>query len=78
MIFMTDREISNSLPIPKEIIPLKDQGVYEISCGGCNKSYIGQTNRRISVRREEYNNTVAQKTQTLSFVQHVLSTEHQN
>jgi hypothetical protein len=63
-IFMTNRKISNILPTPKEIVPLEDQGVYEIPCEGCNKSYIGQTNRWISVRREEHKNAVAQRTQT--------------
>ena len=43
-IFMNKKKISNILPTPKQIIPLEDQGVYEIPFGGCNKSYIGQTN----------------------------------
>ena len=42
MIFMTDRKFSNILPTPKEIIHLEDQGVYEMPCGGCKKSYIKQ------------------------------------
>ena len=75
-IFMTNKKISNILPTHKEIIPLEDQGVYEIPCGGCNKSYVGQTNRRISVRRDEHKNAVAQRIQNSSLAQHVLSTGH--
>ena len=65
---------SNILPTHKEIKPLEDQGIYEVPCGGCNKSYVGQTNRRISIRRDELKNTVEQRIQNSSLAQHILST----
>lgn len=75
-VFQTTTKISNLLPTPKEKIPLECQGVYEIPCADCDKTYVGQTNRRISVRREEHVLAVHKKTKTSSLVQHIDATGH--
>ena len=40
----------------KDLIPrsLKAQVVYKFTCPGCNASYIGETNRRLSTRIMEH------------------------
>ncbi|XP_037943618.1 uncharacterized protein LOC119676450 [Teleopsis dalmanni] len=43
------------LPSAKDPIdPFEKCGVYKIECGSCNKVYIGQTKRPLSVRLEEH------------------------
>ena len=75
-VFTTDKKISATLPNPKTKIPLEGQGVYEIPCRDCSQSYIGQTNRRINVRRDEHANAVAKDERTSSLAQHVKATGH--
>lgn len=75
-IFSTDRKIANILQTPKDRINLEEQGVYEIPCRMCPASYIGQTNRRMSVRRDEHSNLVAKKERTSSLYQHQAATGH--
>ncbi|GLV44627.1 uncharacterized protein CBL_02857 [Carabus blaptoides fortunei] len=41
------RKIETMLRNPKTKIPLETEEVYEIPCFNCEKSYIGQSNRRI-------------------------------
>ncbi|GJQ65641.1 hypothetical protein Trydic_g7731 [Trypoxylus dichotomus] len=73
--FNTQRKIAEILPTPKETIPLENQGVYKIKCETCQLSYIGQTNRRITTRKEEHRNAVKQRT-TSSLAKHVIDTGH--
>lgn len=75
-IFTTNKKISGVLNNPKDKIHLEDQGVYEVPCKNCTKTYIGQTNRRISVRTEEHKLAVRNKTATSSLAQHVIETGH--
>ncbi|KAK5638722.1 hypothetical protein RI129_013017 [Pyrocoelia pectoralis] len=75
-VFTTDIKISQMLPNPKTKVNLEQQGVYEIPCKDCQGSYIGQTNRRINVRKEEHQNAVKKDQKTSSLAQHVKSTAH--
>lgn len=75
-IFKTDKKISNVLRNAKKPIPLEAQGVYEIPCLDCNKSYVGQTNRRISVRKQEHVHSVRNHQTTSSLFQHMKATGH--
>ncbi|XP_023311228.1 uncharacterized protein LOC111691923 [Anoplophora glabripennis] len=75
-VFNTDRKIGNILPSAKTKIPLEGQGVYQIPCGDCEKSYIGQTNRRVQTRREEHRNAVEKNQATSSLAQHAKNTGH--
>lgn len=74
--FTTNRKIGDILGKPKDRVPLENQGVYEIPCKGCERTYIGQTNRRIAVRAAEHKNDVRNKTTTSSLTEHVLATGH--
>lgn len=69
-------KIQGLLRNPKDRIPLENQGVYEIFCNNCDSSYVGQTNRRISVRLEEHKHAVRQGLSTSSLAQHVKLTGH--
>jgi hypothetical protein len=55
---------------------LENQGVYEIPCGSCDKSYIGQTNRRISVRVDEHRLAVEKKEKSSALALHVIASGH--
>lgn len=74
--FTTTTKIKKFTNNHKDKIPFEDQGVYEIPCKDCEKTYIGQTNRRINVRIEEHKNSVKQKQTTSSLAQHILETGH--
>lgn len=50
-----DRKLSNLLGSTKDkIAPLKKSGIYTVTCGVCNKKYIGQTKRSIEKRFSEH------------------------
>ncbi|KAK5641045.1 hypothetical protein RI129_009592 [Pyrocoelia pectoralis] len=74
--FTPYRKIHSILRNSKDNIALESQGVYEIPCGGCGLSYIGQTNRKISARIEEHKNAVKKVQATSSLSQHVTTTGH--
>ncbi|GJQ71297.1 hypothetical protein Trydic_g11034 [Trypoxylus dichotomus] len=72
--FPTDRKYGQIVNSPKDKIPLEAQGVYV--CRNCKVSYIIQTNRKISARREEHKLAVRAKQKTWALAQHVLMTRH--
>ncbi|GJQ68087.1 hypothetical protein Trydic_g16781 [Trypoxylus dichotomus] len=63
-IFSTDRKVGQIRNNPKDSILPEVQRVYEIPCRKCNPSRIGQTNRKISVRREKHKLAVQAKETT--------------
>ena len=75
-IFKPSKKINNFLRNAKTHIPLENQGVYEIPCKACDQVYIGQTNRRIKVRRDEHINAVKKQEPASSLAQHVSLTSH--
>lgn len=68
--------INKILGNPKDKIYLENQGVYSISCGNCNKSYIGQTNRRISARLQEHKLNIKNKQTASALYTHERETGH--
>lgn len=61
---------------PKQKIPLESHGVYEIPCKDCEKSYVGQTSRRINVRVKEHSNNVRRRATTSALANHVVEFGH--
>ena len=64
---------------PKDPIPtMKKSGVvYRIPCADCDKSYVGQTGRNLSVRIKEHKKAVETfNTDTSALAEHVLSKDH--
>ena len=49
-VFTTEQKLSNFVRSVKDKPPNENQGVYEIFCQNCPRSYIGQANRRIQTR----------------------------
>ncbi|KAF2897603.1 hypothetical protein ILUMI_08572 [Ignelater luminosus] len=74
--FNTDRKISTILPNSKTKINLENQGLYKIPYRNCNRSYVGQTNTRMNVRKEEHQNAVQKNKKPSSLAQHVKATSH--
>ncbi|MBV2145233.1 MAG: GIY-YIG nuclease family protein, partial [Wolbachia endosymbiont of Pissodes strobi] len=70
------RTIRTYLRNPKDKIKLENHGVYSISCGTCNKTYVGQTNRRISARLEEHKLSIRNRQTSSALFQHHLNTGH--
>ena len=64
---------------PKDPIPtMKKSGVvYRIPCADCDKSYVGQTGRNLSLRIKEHKKAVETfNTDTSALAEHVLSEDH--
>ncbi|KAK4873011.1 hypothetical protein RN001_015040 [Aquatica leii] len=76
-IFNTVKKINQILPNPKTKIDLESQGVYKIPCKYCDGCYMGQTNRRVNIRREEHRNAVIKQESTSSLAEHVRKTSHE-
>ena len=68
--------IETSLKNPKQKIKLENHGVYSVKCGTCYKTYVGQTNRRISARLEEHKLAIKNKQTTSALFQHQHQTGH--
>jgi hypothetical protein len=60
----------------KDVILNEQQGVYEVPCGSCNKTYVGQTSRKISHRIQEHRVAVSNYTKTSTLAQHVAQDGH--
>lgn len=77
VVYKPHEQMTKYLRKEKDKIPLEAQGVYQIPCSTCEKVYVGQTNRRISVRLEEHKNAVLKKVTTSALVQHIQETKHE-
>ncbi|KAG5886168.1 hypothetical protein JTB14_024848 [Gonioctena quinquepunctata] len=53
-IFTANNKISDFLRSPKDNIANESQGIYEIPCSECPRTYIGQTNRGVTSRVYEH------------------------
>lgn len=59
-VFTTKKTIGQILKNSRNKINLENQGVHEMPCGECPRSYLGQINKRIVARKDVYK-TVSQK-----------------
>jgi hypothetical protein len=75
-IFTTDLKIGAMLGTVKDKVHLDNRGVYEIPCTNCNKTYIGQTGRKMSHRMQEHRLNVKQFEKTSALAQHVVDELH--
>lgn len=75
-VFTADRKIGEMLRSVKDRIPLEEKGVYEVPCGDCEKTYVGQTSRHMSTRLREHRRAVDQGQSTSSLFQHFEKTAH--
>jgi hypothetical protein len=74
--FTTHLKINQLLNNNKSNPKLGTQGVYEVPCGGCSDSYIGQTSRRMSTRIQEHKNAVKYLHQDNALAIHAKQTGH--
>ena len=55
----------------------KSEVVYRIPCADCDKSYVGQTGRNLSLQIKEHKKAVETfNTDTSALAEHVLSKDH--
>jgi hypothetical protein len=50
--------------------------VYQISCGGCNAQYIGETGRELGRRVEEHQRAIRNRQQSSHLYRHIQDTQH--
>lgn len=75
-IFTTDTKLGQMVNTGKDRIHLEAKGVYEIPCGDCSQTYVGQTGRYMSTRLKEHRRAVDHLETTSSLAQHVTATGH--
>ena len=75
-IFKPHKKIGSLFTKEKEMVQNERQGVYEVPCGSCNKTYIGQTNRKVSHRIKEHEVAVKNHQKTSTLAQHVEEKGH--
>lgn len=75
-IYTSNNPISKFLKSPKDTISNEHQGIYEIPCSECPRTYIGQTNRRVSSRVYEHQLAVRQSDPSSALAKHHLETGH--
>ena len=54
----------------------KDSVVYKVPCGGCSRSYFGETYRGVQKRMSEHKADIRHHRTTSSFVTHIESCQH--
>jgi len=52
-------------------------GIYELKCNTCNKAYIGQSGRSITIRHKEYIRYVRTNDPTSAYAMHILDSRHE-
>ncbi|XP_074030565.1 uncharacterized protein [Leptinotarsa decemlineata] len=75
-VFAANNQISAILKTPKDTIRNEAQGIYEIPCSNCSRTYIGQTSRRISNRAYEHELAVRKSDPATSLFKHHQETGH--
>ena len=75
-VFNTNQKIQHILPLPTDRFPNENQGIYEIPCFGCRKSYVGRTNRRVSCRVAEHRVDVKNRKHTSALALHTMTDGH--
>jgi hypothetical protein len=75
-VFQTHSKIGEMLRPFKDKIPLEGWGVYEIPCGECASTYVGQTGRNFSMRKEEHMLAIKNNTKTSALAQHARDFNH--
>jgi hypothetical protein len=56
---------------------LQDSGIYCIQCNTCNRSYVGQSGRAISVRYREHIRCIGTNSSNSAYAQHILNHQHE-
>jgi len=62
---------------PDNPIYLNNSGVYKLSCRTCDKVYIGQTNRNITVRYNEHTRYKKSNKPQSAYTEHILKNRHE-
>ncbi|XP_045466657.1 uncharacterized protein LOC123675351 [Harmonia axyridis] len=75
-VFTADNKISKFLRTPKDTIDNESQGVYEIPCSACSRTYIGQTKRQITNRVYEHQLAIRQGDPTSALFKHYSEMGH--
>ena len=55
----------------------KKSGIYKLQCRTCNKAYIGQTNRNLSIRYSEHIRYIKNNDPQSAYAQHILQNIHE-
>jgi hypothetical protein len=66
-------------PTPKKTpsTPYDQSGIYAISCITCNKKYVGQTSRSLSIRYKEHARYIKQNNPLSAYALHILNHRHE-
>jgi len=56
---------------------LQDSGIYRIQCNTCNRSYVGQSGRSISVRYRKHIRCIRTNSPNSAYAQHILNHQHE-
>ena len=55
----------------------QDSGIYRIQCNTCNRSYVDQSGRSISVRYKEHMGYIRTNSPNSAYAQHILNHQHE-
>lgn len=75
-VFGTNKKVGDYFKNIKDHIPLEARGVYEVPCGSCERTYVGETNRKVSARIAEHKVDIMNKNLKNSLAQHVYQSQH--
>lgn len=75
--FKTNKTFQNNLKNNKDKTNKEDKsGVYELSCGTCDKKYIGQTGRTFKQRIKEHKYAFTHKLDKSNYSSHLIEENH--
>jgi hypothetical protein len=74
--YKTTNTIQNHLRAKKLDNIYNKSGVYQLTCGGCQKKYVGQTGRNFRTRYKEHIHSIKSNNSNSKYAQHILETQH--
>jgi len=77
--FRCRNTIANLIKPPKDhdITPHNKWVVYQLTCNTCNRSYVGQTSRSLSIRFQEHVGYIKNNNSQSAYAQHIPQNQHE-
>lgn len=75
--YKTKNTVERALYIEPQKVKYSNRGIYQLQCNTCARKYIGQSERNLLMRYNNYLQDVKKNRGTTGFPRHILSLRHE-